>query len=155
QHAAQRGARETKRRIAGRLQNRARGLAIELYEEHRPGGYETATGVQALQPGIVAEPIGQLDVDATEADLDRMHTARCPGRRPQAKTAVQEGVIILEAEIEPTPFGPTLVVALDLHVIRRRFTVASEGKLRAPDVVVAQLEEIDRHDGHECHRPGP
>ena len=140
----------------GRLETVPRVLAVERDEEHRAGRDEAPARVQAAEPGVGVEAPVEMDVDPAEAERDRVDARGRPRRRPQAEAAVEQRVVVLEAEVDPAPLGEAPRVALDLHVRRPAASPKSRKReLGPPDVVVRQLEQVDRHDRDQRHRPGP
>jgi hypothetical protein len=49
----------------------------------------------------------------------------------------------LQRKVEPSVFGESLLVPLDVHVRWRRLAEPAKEKLRAPDVIVRQFVQID------------
>ena len=70
-----------------------------------------------FHPFLVAEPIGQMDVNPAESQWHGMHPRGGAGGGPHAETAIQQGVIDLQPEVDPAPFGETSLGALELRHI--------------------------------------
>ena len=131
-------------------------LIIEGDDQHRPRRDEAPALVQPLQPGSPSKARRvEMDVHPAEAERDGMDARGRPGRRPEAEAAVEQGVIVLEAEVDPAPLGPAAGVALDVHVLGRGLSVVANAEGRPPDVVVGELVQVDRHDRDQHHRPRP
>src|SRR5262245_9212098 len=95
-------------------------LPIHLHQQHRTGGDEALAAVEAANPGVVGETVRAAYVNAPESERHRVHAGRRAGRGTQAEPAVEKGVVILEAVVEPAAFGEPVLVAFDTHVLRRR-----------------------------------
>ena len=67
-------------------------LAVELDQQGRTVGDEAAALAEPLDPGVVAELAGDVDVHARKAQRDGMHSAGGSGGHAQAKAAVEQGV---------------------------------------------------------------
>src|SRR5262249_19789598 len=107
--------------------------------------------IEPFHPAVVRKAVKLVHVDAAEAERDGMNAARGASRGAQAKATVEQGVVVLEAEVDPAALGNALEVALDLHVLARLVAERREAELGAPDVIVGQLVEIDIEQGDENH----
>ena len=107
--------------VSGGLQFRERlprWFAVECGEQHRPGGDETAAGVEALHPFVVAETARKMDVDTAEPERHGMHARTGSGGRLQSKTAIQQRVVGLKSVVDPAPFRVPVGVRFQVHVGR-------------------------------------
>src|SRR5262249_13571637 len=118
------------------LENMAGILPIELGDQHGAGANEASALIQAAQPVLVAETLGKVHIDAAETERHGVDAGCGPGCRPHAEAAIEQGVIVPEAKVNPAPFRPALGVALDPHVVRLALRPAAVSKFGPPAVVV-------------------
>lgn len=129
-------------------------VGVDPGAKHRAGRHEAVAAVESGHPAGVGEAVGEMDINAAEAEGDGVDAAGGAGAGAEAEAGIEEGVIGVEGEAGPVPFVAVMGVG-EIHPRGGGGGPVGEAEFGAPVVIVGEGEEVDVEEGHEGDGPRP